>query len=243
MGHLTCPLDKTLLVQVGGNLQKATILWFDWQPTLKDLFCSQHSLDERTLHFVVLLNCCSTAPSKWMTQFAFIQNVFAGCASQMRALQFVTGCCLCPTELLGAGCGSPSHRDNPQQLHVLAGVWWRLCVRVLGRKRLPELFLLLRRVQRRSVEKGPCAHRHFGTRCILPRLLSHVFPIVQYSLLGRLLVSLAALNTSQRKDLNVWCRSSRQNPFEVRLKKDQSCGRWTSPWKMRQRYSRKLRQV
>lgn len=204
MLHLTCPMDKTLLVQVGGNLQKATmILWFDWQPTLKNLFCSQHRLDEPTSsQFSCSLELLFYSPSEWMTLFTFIHDVFAGRASQTRALQFVTGCCLCPTELLGAGCGSPSHRDNPQQLHVLAGVWWRLRVRVLGRKRLPEFFLLLRRVQRRRVEKGPSASRHFGTRCILTRLLSHLFHIVQYRLLGRLLVSLATLHNSQRKDLN-----------------------------------------
>ncbi len=187
MLHLTCPPERTLLVQVSGNLLEANmILCFDWQPTLKDLFCSRHRLDALQLnlccsfgwHFVY--STCKAHPNlvlQWW--FPFTQNkVFWDAYCKTRALQILKGCCFCPTELLSTGCGSSSYSYHAQQLLVLAGVWWCLCLWVPGWKRLPEFLLLLWRLQRWRVAKGPCACRHFGTRCILSCLLSHLFPIV-----------------------------------------------------------------
>lgn len=179
------------------------ILCFDWQPTLKDLFCSWHRLDAHAAYTSATLDeILCTVNAK------HIQMYDSDAYCKTRALQILKGCCFCPTELLSTGCGSSSHSYHAQQLHVLAGVWWCLRLWVPGWKRLPEFLLLLRRVQRWSVAKGPSAYRHFGTRCILSCLFSHLFPTVQYCLLGRLLISLAVPHTSRRKGLDFWfCQS------------------------------------
>lgn len=142
----------------------------------------------------IVYSTCKTHPNVWLQ---FILDAYC----KTRAIQILNGCCFCPTELLSTGGGSSSHSYHAQQLHVLAGVWWCLCLWVPGWKRLPEFLLLLRRVQRWSVAKGPSAYRHFGTRCILSCLFSHLFPTVQYCLLGRLLISLAVHTPHDAKDL------------------------------------------
>lgn len=54
--------------------------------------------------------------------------------------------CLFFSELFCPGCETSTHRHRFKQLHVLAGLWGHLCLWVSGRKRLPELLLLLRGV-------------------------------------------------------------------------------------------------
>lgn len=74
---------KEKLVQVSGNLLEATmILCFDWQPTLKDLFCSWHRLDVQayTLNTVLLFS--------WMKYCVqYMQN-----ASKFMTLRFFWMC-------------------------------------------------------------------------------------------------------------------------------------------------------
>lgn len=180
----------------------------------------------------VVYSTCKTHPNlglQWW--FPFTQNkFFFNAYCKTRARKILKGCCFCPTELLSTGCGSSSHSYHAQQLYVLAGVWWCLCLWVPGWKRLPEFLLLLRRVQRWSVAKGPCAYRHFGTRCILSCLLSHLFPFIQCCLLGRLLVSLAVPHTSQCKELDFWFCQNRheKQTFQgrVKIKVDTSYQSW-----------------
>lgn len=65
------------------------------------------------------------------------------------------------------------------------------------RQRLPELLLLLRGVQGRSLAERPRAHRPAGAGRLLACLLPHLLPALQRGLLGGLPLPLAAGSARQ----------------------------------------------